>query len=370
MHFCDTQKRGESHGEVIQKLNKVIELILDKRTKNTMLIEPWTNNYAGELAICTKYENGTCSPIFKSLFEAQYYCESLGDDCVGVSENKGEFTTRKRIVSKSEGNSTSSVKAMWCSDSIPAFSVKLPSVFSTTNQVRVMWPVVYLKDMLSLMKRSSDEYLSRVHNESPLTRSQFDRFGLNITIMADTVVVDDDITFFNVRKFTVIARKMILKKKSILSFRQVQVSSAWEPLDTAAEPDPGNCQPKNQGSECSGIDGENGADGFPATSIDFDLGCINGNENNLILQAFSGNGGKGQHGSRGIDGRDGWKEPDLNKWAGTDNVCGWFSGCGSCCRGISGYENDDRFAIGHDSKKHGSSGGDGGNGGEVEHRVI
>ena len=214
-----------------------------------MLTEPWTDNFAGDLAICTKYENGTCSPIFESQFEAQYYCESLEDDCVGVSETNGKFTTMKQIIGKSDGKSKSSVKAMWCSDSTPSFSVKLPSIFSVTNQVRVMWPVVDLREMFTLMKRSNDEYLQRVQNESSLTHNQFDRFGLSITVMADTVILDGDITFYNVRNFRVIARKLILKKKSKLSFRQVQALSAWEPLETARQPDLGTCPTKDQHQE-------------------------------------------------------------------------------------------------------------------------
>ena len=47
---------------------------------------------------------------------------------------------------------TTFIKAMWCSDSNPAFSVKIPSIFSASNQVRVLWPVVNLKDIIEILK--------------------------------------------------------------------------------------------------------------------------------------------------------------------------------------------------------------------------
>lgn len=95
---------------MIEKLNKIIEYMLDKGTQNTMLAEPWTDNFAGGLAECTKMEHGRCTPTFSSQFEAQYYCEALGDECIGVSGSYGEFTTMKQIVEKSQKKGTSSVK--------------------------------------------------------------------------------------------------------------------------------------------------------------------------------------------------------------------------------------------------------------------
>ena len=353
-HFRENQKRGQ----VIQKLNKIIQFLLDQGTQNTMLTEPWTHNYSGELAVCTNVENGKCTPTFDNEFEAQYYCEFLGDNCVGVSGNNGKFTTMKQIVEKSKGNSTSSIKAMWCSDSTPPFSVKLPSVFSASNQVRVMWPVVNLKEMFVLMGRSDNEFLARTWDSTPMTQADYNRFGLDITVMADTVIVDDHFAVYNVRNLKVIARKLIISKRTILTFRQVDIKSFWEPIWKAIDPDLGSCPTKDQ-KFCHGINGKHGEAGFPATTITFDFGCINGDENLLQVETFSGNGANGQHASNGTIGEDGRQEPTKEDFP-RSHKCGVVTSCKDCCHGRS---SGDRSNPGNDCKYPGSWGGNAGNGG-------
>ena len=323
-----------------------------------MLTEQWLNDEAVDLEICTKVVNGRCLPNFDNRFEAQYYCEFLGDDCVGVSENNGTFHTMKKIAGKSQNNSTSSIKAMWCSDSTPPFSVKLPSVFSASNQVRVMWPVVNLKEMFDLMGHSNDDFLARVWKSQPMRQADYNRFALDVVVMADTVIADKNFTVYNIRSLKIVARKLIVKE-SWISFRQVDIISTWEPNDKAANPDPGSCPTKEKGY-CHGINGKNGEAGFGATTIELDFGCINGKENDLKIETFSGNGGKGQHASSGTKGLDGAKEKNLNNFPRT-NKCHWFTSCKDCCHGLEEHE---RSAHGRDSRQHGSSGGNGGIGGD------
>lgn len=355
MHFRDSQNRGQ----VIQKLNKVIEFLLDKGTQNTMLLEPWTDDFVGDLAECTKLENGKCTPIFDNQFEAQYYCEWLGEDCVGVHQKNGEFTTMRQIVHKSKTNSTSSVKAMWCSDSTPPFTVKLPSVFSASNQVRVVWPVVNLKEMFVLMGKSSNSYLSRTWDDKPMTQANYNRFGLDIVVMADTVIVDNHFTVYNVRSLKIIARKLIIQRPTIMTFRQVTIISAWDGpgLETAAKPDPGKC--KSDKIFCNGTNGEHGEHGFMGTIVEFEFGCVNGDENDLQIETFSGNGSNGQHASNGLPGQDGVKVPPKDTFVHY-NYCGLTDSCTTCCHGLSDI---DWYNKGENSVNNGTDGGNGGNGG-------
>ena len=71
------------NGPVIEKLNKIFQTYLDKRTEENMLVEYWEDSYEGELKGCTHVNEGICFPTFDNMFEAQYYCEELGEKCSG-----------------------------------------------------------------------------------------------------------------------------------------------------------------------------------------------------------------------------------------------------------------------------------------------
>ena len=336
-------------GQVIAKLNKFIAKVLDFRTRNTMLVEPWTDDFPGQLVDCTHKEAGQCSPVFENKFEAQYYCESVGESCVGVSEADGEFKTMSDIVPNSTGSTKSSIKAPWCSPTLPPLSIEMPSILRKGSHVLVMWPVVNLKDLFVLMGKSTDEYLANTWSQLPMRQSEHDRYALTIDIKADTIIIDDHFTVFNIKNLSVTARKLIIKKKNILTFRQVDVTPDWFPDMMAPLPDIDN----------HGINGQHGASGFDATNISFELGCINGREDDLEIETFSGKGSNGQNGSSGKDGLNGRKEADSEKMIPRYNYCSLKDSCTKCCYGKgTGWKIPGKACT-----YGGSSGGDGGNGG-------
>ena len=209
-------------GPVIEKLNKIIQAYLDKRTAGNMLVEHWEEPTQGELNGCTQIDYGKCIPTFDNLFEAQYYCEGLGDKCSGVTqETTGSFTTRSGTEILETSNVQSWMKANWCSNYTPPLNMKLPSIFNVGNIVKIMWPVVVFNDIGIDMKRSNNENLNIVGSSAPITHGRYKSLGLKLEINADTIVFDGDMTLFNIQEITIKARKVIIKNKSKVLLRLV-----------------------------------------------------------------------------------------------------------------------------------------------------
>ena len=349
--YVKANVNNTKNGNVVSKLNRIIEKLLDDRTQNAMLVEPWTSDFDGDLISC--HEDGESCAIFDSQFEAQFYCEDLGDGCVGVSEENGKFIPMQEVSQTSISSKSSIIKAPWCSETVPPMSIDLPSINRKANHVMILWPVVNLKQLFVLMGKSSDDVLANTWNNKPLKKTEYDRYALDITIKADTVIIDDHFTVFNVRKLDVIARKLIITKKLdrniVLTFRQVDALPVWWPIMTAPLPD----------KDPHGIDGLNGADGYTGTDITFDLGCINGEEKSLEIEVFGGKGSVGQNGSDGKNGEDGRVEKDQYNMKPRYVYCDLTESCKSCCYGKgTGWK-----IKGKDCSLPGSSGGNAGNGG-------
>ena len=72
-----------------------------------MLTEPWTSDFQGNLENCYQ-TNGKCL-LFESMFEAQFFCESLTENCVGVQEVDNQFLAMTDLGSKRKYNAGESL---------------------------------------------------------------------------------------------------------------------------------------------------------------------------------------------------------------------------------------------------------------------
>ena len=318
---------SEKVGSVFAKLNRVFEFLLDQRTKNTMLVEFWESPISGALDLCTT-ETDTienCTPQFDELFEAQFYCESLGDDCAGVTQEGDIFTTRKNTEIIAKSSAKSWIKAAWCSDHTPPLSIKLPTIFNVGNVIEIIWPVVNFDEVVKMMKRSPNKYLNVVGNEYQWQYEDYNRYAIDMRINADTVIFDKNTNLINVKKIVIKSRKILIKQQSTLTFSQsMAISSEW--FNSTAPPH-GSLQPTFHGNH-----GKHGVQGFHATEFRLESGCVHGVKDHLRVQLKSGNGQKGQHGSEGKDGTDGERIPNSEKLTPRYNSCKNFCSCsGSLC---------------------------------------
>ena len=310
--FANDGTKISRNGPVIEKLNRIIQKILDKRTAGNMLVEHWEEPTRGELKGCTQTDYGKCIPSFDNLFEAQYYCEGLGDKCSGVTqETNGNYTTRSGTEILETSNVQSWMKAKWCSDYTPPLNMKLPSIFNVGNIVKIMWPVVVFNDIGIDMKRSNNKNLNIVGSSNSLSHSDYKRLGVKLEINADTIVFDGDMTLYNIQEITLKTRKVIIRKKSKILLRQATAKPDWT-KDTAPEPGASS-------GTVHGNNGEHGVDGFSGTILNIDAGCFVGERNTLSFDIVSGSGSNGQHGSDGLDGLPGVDGADSEKmkWGGT-----------------------------------------------------
>ena len=264
-------------GKVISKLNQIVDRILDARTSNTMLVEQWTDS-SSNLVHCTHTENGQCSSVFDTEFEAKYYCEGLGTGCAGVSQENGKFKTMKDTALSENQNVKSIVKAEWCSESAPPLSIDLPTIFRQANNVAVMWSVVDLAEIFNLIDETDFNKRGGLYNETALFRNEYERYAVNIKVQADTVILRKDISVFNVQNLQIIARKLIVENSVTLKFKQVQSVPVWWPNLTAPKPD----------LSPDGLHGEAGSDGFDGTQVSIDVGCINSSQKSVSIEVYSG----------------------------------------------------------------------------------
>lgn len=115
--------------------------------------------------------------------------------------------------------------------------------------------------------------LNFVNDASDWTREQYGKKALDLTIYADTVLIDADVKFSNLKSFKIKARKLMVGqrknvKEVFLSFDvKARVKSKWS-HHTAPGPDLGE----------DGNHGENGADGFDATQVEIEVGCLTGKD--------------------------------------------------------------------------------------------
>ena len=253
---------SEKIGTVIEKLNRIFQYVLDKRTKDNLLVEYWGTELFGLLDQCTEYLNNKCTPEFGDLFEAKYYCESLGDECAGVSLKNGIYTTRANTKIIKTADTKSWLKAAWCSPDTPPLSIKLPTIVNLGNSIEILWPIVNFNQIIEDMKKSPEKHLNIVKSNSYHWErvKDYNRYAINLRIQADTVIFDGNIeTIANIKSLDIKARKIIIKRSTILTFSQSKaISSNWySPI--ADEPE--NCV------VCHGNNGGDGEPGFDATKI-------------------------------------------------------------------------------------------------------
>ena len=310
--FESDETKEAGNGFVIQKLNKIIQTNLDERTAGNMLVEHWEKTIEGELKDCTLTLYGKCIPEFDNMFEAKYYCEGLGDNCSGITQEiNGNYTTRRGEEIINSSNKQSWMKANWCSNYTPPLNMKLPTIFNNGNNVKLMWPVVVFNDIGNDMKRSENINLNIVGSTAAMTHNQYKTLGLKLEINADTIVFDGDITLFNLQQITIKVRKVIIRKISKVSLKQATSKPDWT---SSIAP--------------IGYDGKHGVDGFPGTILNIEAGCVVGERDLLSFDIVSGSGSDGQDGSNGLNGNDGVDAPNSEKmmWYGTRHqVCGTFT---------------------------------------------
>lgn len=354
--------RSEKFGSVFAKLNRLFERLLDERTKNTMLVEFWESPISGSLDICSTDTDSieNCTPQFDNLFEAQFHCESLGDNCAGVTEEAGVFTTRKNTEIISKSSAKSWLKAAWCSDHTPPLAIKLPTIFNVGNVIEIIWPIVNFDEIVEMMKSSSNKNLHVIGYKYQWKYDDYNRYAIDLRINADTVIFDENTNLMNVKKLVIKARKILIKKQTTITFDQSSaISSDW--FNSTAPPH-GSLEPTFHGNH-----GKNGVQGFHATEFRLEAGCIHGTKDQLRINIKSGSGQKGQHGSHGKDGTDGARIPDSEELTPRYNSCKNFC---SCSKSLCWHRKpDQRHEYGEDCTPdkvvyQGTDGGDGGNGGD------
>ena len=352
---------SEKFGSVFTKLNRVFERLLDEKTKNTMLVEFWESPISGSLDLCSTDTDSVdnCTPQFDNLFEAQFHCESLGDNCAGVTEEEGVFTTRKNTEIISKPLAKSWLKAAWCSDHTPPLAIKLPTIFNVGNVIEIIWPIVNFNEVFEMMKSSSNKNLNVVGYKYQWKYEDYNRYAIDMRINADTIIFDKNTNFMNIKKLVIKSRKILIQKQVTLTFDQSSaISSEW--FNSTAPP------PGGSSASFHGNHGKHGVQGFHATEVRIEAGCIHGEKDQLKINLKSGNGQKGQHGSAGKDGTNGEKIPGSAKLTPRYQTCkNWCS----CSKSLCWHrEPKDRHEYGEDCTPEkivyqGTDGGDGGNGG-------
>ena len=171
------------------------------------------------------------------------------------------------------------VKSEWCSNLPPPLSIELPTLIHQSNNFLVMWSVVRLNDIFQLIDQTQSSELAGIYNSSDLPSNEYERRALNITIQADTIILEKNVTVFNLKHLSFIARKLIIEENVTLQFKQVTSIPVWWPNLSAPFPDL---------NETNGIHGQNGSNGFNGTNISIDVGCINNNEKTARIEVYSG----------------------------------------------------------------------------------
>ena len=135
----------------------------------------------------------------------------------------------------------------------------------------------------NLLESSLDENLSFARDKNTWTHSQYDRKAIELSIYADTILIDADVIFTNLKKCTIRARKLMVgqrksKENLALTFQvnSKAKSDAWS-SGTAPKPDLGE----------NGNNGKNGANGFSATEVLIEVGCITGNLKSSYIRFYS-----------------------------------------------------------------------------------
>lgn len=101
-------------------------------------------------------------------------------------------------------------KGNWCSDMLPPLSIDLPSIFNIGSRVLVTWPVVDLGSIQTLLDSGFDEDLAFFRDDSEMKIEDFNRKALDISIQTDTLVISQNILLTNLKKFKIIARKVLI----------------------------------------------------------------------------------------------------------------------------------------------------------------
>ena len=97
--------------------------------------------------------------------------------------------------------------------------MKLPSIFNVGNYVKIMWPIVIFNDILHDMKRSDNTNLNIIGSTEALTHSRYKSLGVKIEINVDTLIFDGDEIVYNIQDLIIKARKVIIRKRTKITFR-------------------------------------------------------------------------------------------------------------------------------------------------------
>ena len=75
--------------------------------------------------------------------------------------------------------------------------------------VQIIWPIVNLKTVENMLNGHINDDLDFVHNTDSWQRPDYDRKALDVTILADTVIIDNDISFNNFKSLKIVSRKLL-----------------------------------------------------------------------------------------------------------------------------------------------------------------
>ena len=106
-----TTRSGAS--DIFIKLRRIWKIVRSKYTEQGKLTEIWSTPVEGYLSDCaTKLDapSQNCE-YFDSLFESQYYCESLANECGGVTYDGNKYSVRFGTSPSADGSSQSWIKA-------------------------------------------------------------------------------------------------------------------------------------------------------------------------------------------------------------------------------------------------------------------
>ena len=140
-----TETISKTKTKIFLKLKRIWKIVRSKFTENGKLVEVWSQEQDGYYEGCAQKIHGSLivnsfnckGENFESLFEAQFYCESLNDRCSGVTFDGVFYTARYGSSLQFLEGVRSWSKGNWCSNRLPPLSIDLPTLFNVGRTVQV-----------------------------------------------------------------------------------------------------------------------------------------------------------------------------------------------------------------------------------------
>ena len=176
--------------------------------------------------------------------------------------------------------------------------------------MQIIWPIVDLNAVEDILNSRLNDDFQIVHDTTAMLQEDYERKALDVTILADTVIINDHVNFHNLKSFKINARKLFTGVKNssnggkyIVSFETI-ATSRFEWFAENAPP------PGADTISTDGNDGKDGAPGFPATLVHVEVGCIIG-EPLVQFEIKPGEGQNAQGASDGLPGNNGISGNDV-----------------------------------------------------------